>query len=112
MKDILAVLSGFWYLFALLIVIVVFNFYKPIIKGFFGEKTISAFLLTLPKDQYIVLNNIMLRTVTGTTQIDHIVVSVYGIFVIETKNYKGWIFGNVSFTSHCTINSLGPTEPH
>jgi restriction system protein len=30
----------------------------------------------------------------GTTQIDHIVVSKFGIFVIETKNYKGWIFGN------------------
>lgn len=28
------------------------------------------------------------------TQIDHIIVSVYGIFVIETKNYKGWIFGS------------------
>ncbi|WP_350617509.1 nuclease-related domain-containing protein, partial [Pseudomonas sp. HY7a-MNA-CIBAN-0227] len=30
----------------------------------------------------------------GSTQIDHVIVSIYGIFVIETKNYKGWIFGN------------------
>ena len=30
----------------------------------------------------------------GTTQIDHVVVSPYGIFVVETKNYKGWIFGS------------------
>ncbi|KAB1851160.1 NERD domain-containing protein, partial [Acinetobacter tandoii] len=29
-----------------------------------------------------------------TTQIDHILLSPFGIFVIETKNYKGWIFGN------------------
>ncbi|WP_318011012.1 nuclease-related domain-containing protein [Clostridium sp. FP1] len=29
-----------------------------------------------------------------TTQIDHVIVSNYGIFVIETKNYKGWIIGN------------------
>ncbi|MEJ2001268.1 MAG: nuclease-related domain-containing protein, partial [Maritimibacter sp.] len=28
-----------------------------------------------------------------TTQIDHVVVSQFGIFVIETKNMKGWIFG-------------------
>ena len=28
------------------------------------------------------------------TQIDHVVISIYGIFVIETKNYKGWIYGN------------------
>nr|WP_319923560.1 nuclease-related domain-containing protein [Acinetobacter wanghuae] len=25
---------------------------------------------------------------------DHIVMSPYGLFVIETKNYKGWIFGS------------------
>jgi hypothetical protein len=30
----------------------------------------------------------------GTTQIDHIVLSKYGIFVVETKNYKGWIYGD------------------
>ena len=32
-------------------------------------------------------------TVDGTTQIDHIFVSRFGIFVVETKNMKGWIFG-------------------
>ena len=36
----------------------------------------------------------MLPTEKGSTQIDHIVVSLYGIFVIETKNYKGWITGS------------------
>ena len=36
----------------------------------------------------------MLQAVDNTTQIDHVVVSNYGIFVIETKNYKGWICGN------------------
>jgi Nuclease-related domain len=30
----------------------------------------------------------------GTTQIDHVVVSIYGLFVIETKNMDGWIFGS------------------
>jgi predicted RNA-binding Zn-ribbon protein involved in translation (DUF1610 family) len=29
-----------------------------------------------------------------TSQIDHVVISDFGIFVIETKNYKGWIVGN------------------
>ncbi|WP_269915228.1 nuclease-related domain-containing protein [Acinetobacter sp. HY1485] len=29
-----------------------------------------------------------------TTQIDHILVSPFGVFVIETKNYQGWIFGS------------------
>lgn len=26
--------------------------------------------------------------------IDHVVISKYGVFVIETKNYRGWIIGN------------------
>ncbi|UTW70749.1 NERD domain-containing protein [Anaerobacillus sp. HL2] len=29
---------------------------------------------------------------------DHIIISVNGLFVIETKNYKGWIFGDDSAT--------------
>ena len=33
-------------------------------------------------------------TKKGTSQIDHVVVSSKGIFVLETKNYTGWIFGS------------------
>jgi hypothetical protein len=41
---------------------------------------------------YHLLNHITLRLQNGTTQVDHILVSRFGIFVIETKDYKGWIF--------------------
>lgn len=58
-----------------------------------GERRVARKLDWLPKE-YTILNDIMLRTQYGTTQIDHVVVSPYGIFVIETKNYKGWIFGH------------------
>lgn len=58
-----------------------------------GERRVARRLDWLSKE-YIILNDIMLPTQYGTTQIDHIVVSPYGIFVIETKNYKGWIFGH------------------
>jgi len=40
------------------------------------------------------LNHITLNLKDGTTQIDHILVSRFGVFVIETKDYKGWIFAN------------------
>ena len=43
---------------------------------------------------YHLLNHITLRLKDGTTQVDHILVSRFGVFVIETKDYKGWIFGN------------------
>lgn len=43
---------------------------------------------------YFLMNHITLPLGDGTTQIDHILVSRFGVFVIETKHYKGWIFAN------------------
>jgi hypothetical protein len=45
---------------------------------------------------YHLLNNVTLPFGDGTTQIDHILVSKYGIFVIEAKHYSGWIFADAS----------------
>lgn len=53
-----------------------------------------AWMLSRLPQEYIVFNDVLLPTYYGTTQIDHIVASPYGIFVLETKNYKGWIFGH------------------
>lgn len=65
------------------------------VKGWFGEaQGALAKRLLLDNDVYTTLNNITIPTSNGTTQIDHVVVSKYGIFVIETKNMKGWIFGD------------------
>ncbi|KTD63884.1 nuclease-related domain-containing protein [Legionella spiritensis] len=41
-----------------------------------------------------VLSNVTLRLQNETTQIDHILVTTKGIFVIETKHYTGWIFAD------------------
>ena len=73
--------------------IIVLRIFLPYIKGWVGETTVSAILGKLPKEDYYVINDVMLKTEYGTSQIDHVVVSIYGIFVIETKNYKGWIIG-------------------
>ncbi len=63
-------------------------------RGMAGEMRVGAHLRTLPRG-YIVLNDFMMPAGDGaTTQIDHIVVSEFGIFVLETKNYSGWIFGD------------------
>jgi Nuclease-related domain len=42
------------------------------------------------------LNNITLPFGDGTTQIDHVLVSKSGIFVIESKHYRGWIYADSS----------------
>ncbi|MGM0579701.1 MAG: NERD domain-containing protein [Bacteroidota bacterium] len=66
----------------------------PKIKGAFGEYKVSSKLKRLKRKDYIVLNYLLLKNGNSTTQIDHIVISKSGIFVIETKNYKGWIHGH------------------
>jgi hypothetical protein len=66
------------------------------IKGSLGEASIKfSAWLRLPADTYHAIHNVTLPTPDGTTQIDHIFVSRFGIFVVETKNMKGWIFGGV-----------------
>lgn len=49
-----------------------------------------------PSPTYHLLNNVTLPVADGTTQIDHILVSRHGIFVLETKHYKGWLYANAS----------------
>ncbi len=43
---------------------------------------------------YQLLNHLTLQMIDGTTQIDHVLVSRFGVFVIETKDMNGWIFAN------------------
>ena len=63
--------------------------------GKWGELRTARYLQKLPQDTYVVFNDLIVADSEGrTTQIDHVVVSHYGIFVVETKCYKGWIFGN------------------
>ena len=90
----LDVILKLWYFWLLVLLAALYKLFKPTIKGWFGEKTIALFLHRLPKEEYTIINDIILQTENETTQIDHIVVSLYGVFVIETKNYKGWIYGN------------------
>jgi len=61
-----------------------------------GEKFVTKKLLQLDVAHYKVLNDLLLPSNgrLNTTQIDHVVISNYGIFCIETKAYQGWIFGN------------------
>jgi restriction system protein len=64
-------------------------------KGWVGEVqgTLAA-KIRLDSQVYRAINNVTIPTASGTTQIDHVIVSRYGIFVVETKNIKGWIYGD------------------
>lgn len=54
--------------------------YDPQIRGAKGERRVADILRRLPEDEYKVLNNLLVQSRFGTTQIDHVVVSVHGIF--------------------------------
>lgn len=85
--------SMLWYLIPLAILAGIFK--SPWFKGVLGEFQVNLLLkLFLSKDKYRLIKNVTLPTEDGTTQIDHVLVSKYGVFVIETKNMKGWIFGS------------------
>ncbi len=81
----------------LAVVLLVLSAYlrSPAGKGKLGELFVSLGLkLMLDKTAYHIVNNVTIPDDHGgTTQIDHIIVSRFGIFVIETKNMQGWIFG-------------------
>lgn len=68
---------------------------SPSTKGFFGERKVQTALNRfLDNEKYRRIDNVILPIHGGTTQIDHVIVSMYGVFVVETKNMKGWIFGS------------------
>lgn len=87
------IFGAIWYLIPF--AILAFLLKTPWFKGVMGEFIVNLTAkLFLDKQKYHLIKNVTLPTEDGTTQIDHIIVSKYGVFVVETKNMKGWIFGN------------------
>jgi hypothetical protein len=78
---------------SLALFIIFIKLFEAKLIGKAGEKYVRKELKLLD-DNYKVLNDIMIETKNGTCQIDHLVISKYGIFVIETKQYNGYITGS------------------
>lgn len=82
----------YWYAFILLGVVTFF--WSPAGKGLVGEAIVHIMArFFLNSREYYLFKNVTIPVKGGTTQIDHVIVSKYGVFVIETKNMKGWIYG-------------------
>jgi hypothetical protein len=80
-------------LVCLIIIALILKKFTPRILGIIGEKSVASFLSALDSKKYLLINDLMIKNEVRTSQIDHVVISNYGIFVIETKNYEGWIMG-------------------
>ncbi|MBF9059703.1 hypothetical protein HKCCSP123_10970 [Rhodobacterales bacterium HKCCSP123] len=69
-------------------------------KGWLGEKVVGTYLRRhFDEAEYRIIDDLILPARDGTTQIDHVILSRFGIFVIETKNMTGWIFGDANQAS-------------
>ena len=91
-------LKTLWWLIPVILFLGFLTFLRflksPRFKGLLGEifvKVTAWFFL--PAKIYCRFHNVTLPTPDGTTQIDHIFISRFGIFVVETKNMKGMIVG-------------------
>jgi predicted RNA-binding Zn-ribbon protein involved in translation (DUF1610 family) len=89
------------------------------IRGNVGERRIKR---SLSKADGMTLNNLYITKEDGTTtEIDMVQISPKGIFVIESKNYSGWIFGNERYrnwteniygTKHQFYNPIWQNKGH
>ena len=88
-----AIPTAIWYLIPFFLVAAVIK--SPWFKGRAGEAVVNlSAKLFLDKTRYHLIKNVTLPTEDGTTQIDHIIVSRYGVVVVENKKKKGWNIGN------------------
>lgn len=66
-----------------------------LLKGWIGElQTKFTLWISIGSNKYKRLHNLIIPSQNGTSQIDHLLVSEFGVFIIETKYRTGWIFGS------------------
>lgn len=63
--------------------------YTPKRKGILGERRVNHILRTSGLRGTARLHNLLLPNARATTQIDHVLVTQHGVFIIETKNLRG-----------------------
>lgn len=84
-----------WLLISVPILVLTLILRSAWFKGKLGEFKVNVGVTRLLNRKiYRLVKNVTFPVGGETTQIDHLVVSPYGIFVIETKNMNGWIFGD------------------
>ena len=78
---------------SILFIILIVYLKQPSTRGKHGENKVGRIIGSTVENQQYVINNLILVNEDKTSQIDHIVINPRGIFVIETKNYSGEIYG-------------------
>lgn len=79
------------------LIIIILKLKSPQYKGKCGEEIVKKQLENMSGYKHII-NNIMINDNGKSRQIDHIAITEHGVFVIETKNYAGTIYGREKST--------------
>lgn len=76
------------------LLLLLFFLSSPRFRGDIAESRVRRLLASgLERNLYTVFNDLVVPSGGGTTPIDHVVVSKFGIFVIESQYVRGWISG-------------------
>lgn len=92
-----------------ILAIVVFRINKNAFIGHFGERKLIKKLCIIP-NSYLINNVTFYSQNEKSVQIDHVLVSSRGIFVIETKSYSGRIYGNNSNLEWTQVLNFGSVK--
>lgn len=89
------------------LLLLIFFLSSPRFRGDIAETRVRRILATgLERNLFTVFHDVVLPSGGGTTRIDHVVVSKFGIFVIESLYVRGWISGT-EVQDRWQQNSLG-----
>ena len=110
-------LDVFFYVFiptAITLSIIVLIFNTATVKGKIGEAKVSRVLKSIQKKYggYII-NDVIIPDISNpdnTSQLDHVYISTHGVYVIETKNYAGMIFGKEESDKWTQTLAYGKTK--
>ena len=96
MPDVvIAILAALFIVLITIGIIVVVKVYSPYTKGKQGENSVAKILGNTKPGEQFVINDLLFKNNSGQScQIDHIYINKFGIWVIETKNYAGCIYGD------------------
>ena len=73
------------------------SFWNTLInRGNYGEFLVFSYLERLDGDHKLLTNLYIPKKDGSTTEVDLVMISESGIYVFESKNFSGWIFGDES----------------
>lgn len=81
---------------AILLLVLIVYLKRPSTRGKRGENKVRSAIGEMVENEQYIINDLILVNEDKSSQIDHIVINMHGVFVIETKNYSGEIYGSES----------------